>query len=142
MSQVKLIVCKGFGSETRPFEGEAEVIDTGIRVPEDHEILSVIRTDFDADEHGDRQSSDDMDPVLHIRQVNGLIGRVLTLGDALFSDPKQRKAAKDLLRQAVWDWYTSQNDTMLVTEAWRRDKFPKTTAMQKQEHEEIFGKTE
>jgi hypothetical protein len=141
MSKVKLIVCKGYGSELRPYESETgEVIDASITVPDTHDILAVVRTDFDADEDGSRRSNDAIDPVVRYERINNLVGRMCTLLDSMMSDPKQRKAAKDLFRQMAWDWYNGQTD-FTVTEIWRKDKFPKTTAMQKQEHEELFGKS-
>lgn len=36
--------------------------------------------------------------------VGNLEGQWLTLVDATFSDPQQRKAMKDLVRRMIWDW--------------------------------------
>lgn len=36
--------------------------------------------------------------------VGSLEGRILTVIDATFSDPQQRKAMKDVLRKTIWDW--------------------------------------
>ena len=33
-----------------------------------------------------------------------LEGQLLTFIDATFSDPQQRKAQKDIIRQMVWNW--------------------------------------
>ena len=37
-------------------------------------------------------------------QVGNLEGQWLTLVDATFSDPQQRKAMKDIVRKMIWDW--------------------------------------
>lgn len=37
--------------------------------------------------------------------VNDLLGNLLTIVDASFGDPVQRKAVKDLVSQKVWQWY-------------------------------------
>jgi len=138
MSKVKLIVCEGYGSDQRPYKtSEAKVIDLGLRVPDTHDILAVIRTDFDIDEDGSWRASDNIDPVIRYERINDLVGVLLTLVDSMFADPKQRKAAKDLFMQAAWNWYNAQaTDSMVISETWRKDKFPKTAAMQKQELEE------
>jgi hypothetical protein len=139
MSQVKLIVIEGYGSEQRPYKTETgKVIDLGVRVPDTHDILAVVRTDFDVEADGSKRSNDAIDPVIRYERINDLVGKLLTLVDSMFSDPKQRKAAKDLFKQVAWDWYNAQTD-LTVTEIWRKDKFPKTAAMQKQEFEEVFG---
>ncbi len=39
--------------------------------------------------------------------VGNLEGQWLTLIDATFSDPQQRKAMKDIVRRMIWDWDTS-----------------------------------
>lgn len=36
--------------------------------------------------------------------VGNLEGQWLTLIDATFSDPQQRKAMKDIVRKMIWDW--------------------------------------
>lgn len=142
MSKVKLIVCEGYGSERRPWRlGEGKVIDLGIEVPDTHDILAVIRSDFDVDEDGSRRVDDDINPVVRYERINDLVGKLLTLVDSMFSDPKQRKAAKDLFTQTAWSWYSGQTSDSVV-EVWREDKFPKTTKMRKQELEEVFGKNE
>lgn len=142
MSQVKLIVCEGYGSEQRPFNSETgAVIDLNVNVPDTHDILAVVRSDFDVDEDGSRRSNDAIDPVVRIEKIGNLVGRLRTLVDSMFSDPKQRKAANDLFTQAAYDWYHGQTD-FTVDEIWRKDRFPKTAVMQKQELEEVFVKSE
>lgn len=37
-------------------------------------------------------------------EFDNLVGRLLTLADATFTDPAQRKAFKDLIRQHVKEW--------------------------------------
>lgn len=36
--------------------------------------------------------------------VGNLEGQWLTIVDATFSDPQQRKAMKDIVRKMIWDW--------------------------------------
>lgn len=120
MSQVKLIVQEGFGSENRPYLDRGKVIELDLRVPETHSIIGVIRTDFDKEKDGSKRASDDIVPVIAFERVNNLVGRILTLVDLAFSDPEQRKAAKDLFKQVPWDWYMGHTEH--ATEAWRLDK--------------------
>lgn len=124
MSKVKLIVCEGYGSQGKPRVGGTEkVIDLKIEVPDTYDIMGVIRTDFDVESDGSKRSSDELDPVIRFERINDLVGKLLTQVDAVFSDPKQRKAMKDLFRQIAWNWYMAQSDEL--TEPWRLDKFPK-----------------
>lgn len=44
--------------------------------------------------------------------VQQLEGRILTILDAVFSDQQQRKAMKDLIRQALWDEYKLEKKTL------------------------------
>jgi hypothetical protein len=37
-------------------------------------------------------------------EFDGLMGRMLTIADASFTDQEQRKAVKDLIRQAIREW--------------------------------------
>lgn len=111
MSKVKLVICKGYGSGNRPYETEdSRVIDTGIEVPDTHDIVSLIRTDFDVEEDGSKRVSDEVDPVMRHEAINGLVGKLLTIVDATFTDIEQRKAQKDIVMQACWDWYNAQGE--------------------------------
>src|SRR4030081_264432 len=90
MSKVKLIVCEGYGSEQRPYKSaEGKVIDLDVRVPDTHDILAVVRSDFDVQEDGSKQSSNTIEPIVRPEHINNLIGNLLTLLDSMFSDPKQ-----------------------------------------------------
>ena len=124
MSQVKLIVHEGYGGKYSAYTGEGAVIDLGIRVPDTHDILAVVRSDFDVEQDGSKRSNDAIDPVVRYEKINNLVGRLVTLVDSMFSDPEQRKAAKDLFTQTTWNWYQAQvNDFALQT--WRDDKASK-----------------
>lgn len=49
------------------------------------------------------RNSKQMDIVGEIESLKGYIeGRLLTIVDATFNDPQQRKAMKDLFREAIW----------------------------------------
>lgn len=142
MSQVKLIIREGYGGEQRPYKAETgKVIDLNVRVPDTHDIVALVRTDFDVEDDGSRRTNDAINPVVRYERINDLIGKLLTLVDSMFSDSEQRKAAKDVFKQCVWDWYSGQTDPGVI-DIWRKGKFPKTAAMQEKEHEEVFGKTE
>jgi len=120
MSKVKLIICEGYGSQGRPrLSGSEKVIDLDLAVPDTHDIMGVIRTDFDVEADGSVRSSDAIDPVIRYERINTLVGRVLTVLDAASAN----EALKDLVKDACWSWYTGQNDEL--TEPWRLDKFPK-----------------
>lgn len=99
MSRVKLLV--------RPSNslGEYKVIEVREHIDNDVKVEAVVKTDFDPEEDGSRQVSDMLSPVIHIENMNTLTGKVLTIADASFQDPEQRKAAKDLLTKAMWEWY-------------------------------------
>ena len=46
----------------------------------------------------------------HTNHIGMLEGRVLTLVDATFGDPEQRKAFKDVIRQTIWEWAIGNNE--------------------------------
>jgi hypothetical protein len=120
MSKVKLVIAEGYGSETNPFIGDASVVDPGLKVPETHSIIGVIRTDFDEDADGSKRVSDDLAPVIHTTGINHLVGKLLTLADAAFNDREQRKAFRDLVIQTTWDWYWGNSHTPVS--AWGKGK--------------------
>lgn len=123
MSKVKLIIAEGYGSQGLPRIGGTErVLDLNIKVPDTHDIMGVIRTEFDKDHDGSVRASDDLNPVIRYERINDLVGRLLTVIDATFPDLEQRKAMKTLFRDVAWDWYRGQSDQL--TEPWRLDKFP------------------
>ncbi len=43
--------------------------------------------------------------VLQHRDVNYLVGQLLTYIDATFTDPEQRKAHKDIVKEKVYSWH-------------------------------------
>lgn len=119
MSKVKLIVCEGYGNQGRPrIDGTEMVIDLKLEVPDTHDIMGVIRTDFDKEADGSKRMSDALDPVVRYERINDLVGKVLTILDAANAN----QPTKDLVKQVCWSWYTGQNDAL--TEPWRLDKFP------------------
>ena len=124
MSKVKLITCEGYGSEKRPRIGGTEkVINIEIEIPDTHDITGIVRYDFDPETNGDKRLNDDINPIIKYECINNLVGKLLTIADASFTDVEQRKAFKDLLKQAAWNWYWAQSESL--TEPWRLDKFPK-----------------
>lgn len=123
MSKVKLIIQEGYGSNYRPYIGGTdEVIDLKIEVPDTHDIKGIVRTDFDKEKDGSVRTNDELTPVIRHDRVNDLVGKLMTLADASFTDKEQRKAFKDILMQIPWTWYTGQTESL--TEPWRGDKFP------------------
>jgi hypothetical protein len=123
MSKVKLIICEGYGNQGKPRIGNTEkIIDLGIEVPDTHDIMGVVRYDFDAEPNGDVRSNDELDPVIRYERINTLVGKLLTVIDATIVDKEQRQAQKDLFKQIAWDWYMGQRDELV--EPWRLDKFP------------------
>lgn len=44
-------------------------------------------------------------PRLFQRNVNHLVGELLTTIDATFTDPTQREAQKTITKETIWDWY-------------------------------------
>lgn len=119
MSKVKLIVVEGYGNQGVPRIGGTEkVIDLKLEVPDTHDIMGLVRTDFDPEPSGDVRSSDQLTPAIRYERINDLVGKVLTILDAASAN----QATKDLVKQACWNWYTGQCDDL--TEPWRLDKFP------------------
>jgi len=109
MSTVTLVTVEGYGGQGIPRVTSSEkYVETGIRVPETHDIMAVVRDDFDPDEDGNRRGNRAIDPVVRYERINDLMGKILTLVDASTADAAQRKAQKDLFKQAVWGWYESQ----------------------------------
>lgn len=50
--------------------------------------------------------------LLGYNDIQSLEGRLLTLADATFTDPQQRKAFKDILRRTIWfDWVNHLDQT-------------------------------
>jgi len=121
MSKVKLVTVQGTGSDGRPYIGGSEkVVDINLEVPETHTIMGIIRTDFDEDADGVKRVSDELTPVIPYEHINNLVGKLLTLVDATFHDPEQRKAVKDLIINIPWDWYNSKREALVSP--WRKDK--------------------
>jgi hypothetical protein len=121
MSKVKLIVCEGYGNQGLPrVDGTAKVIDLKLEVPDTHDIMGVIRTEFDEEADGSRRDSDAVDPVIRYERINDLVGKLLTITDAAARDSEQRKALKDLVTQSCWGWYSGQQAEL--TTPWRKDK--------------------
>lgn len=60
--------------------------------------------------------------ILDVKFVENLVGKLLTYVDATFSDKKQREAHKDLIKQAVWSWYTDKQN---ITRGWTKTKASK-----------------
>lgn len=119
MSKVKIIIRKGYGEQGIPVvDGSEEVIDI-CSVPDTHDIIGVIRTDFGSDQSGEIRVSDAINPVIRYERINGLTGKLLTILDAANSND----ALKLLVKKACWDWYEAQSGQL--TEPWRLDKFPK-----------------
>ena len=46
-----------------------------------------------------------------VSDVRQLEGKMLTIVEAALSDPEQRKAVKDIVRQEIWDWANSKYPT-------------------------------
>lgn len=121
MSKVKLVIAEGCGTDLKPFiDNNRSVIDLGVEVPDTHSVIGVIRTDFDEDTDGSKRTSDDLAPVIAFDSINHLVGKLLTVVDAAFSDREQRKAAKDLIKVIPWDWYYGHREGMVSP--WRKDK--------------------
>lgn len=50
-------------------------------------------------------SPEQMETILSFdRSIRDLVGKLLTLADATFSDVKQREAQKSVIRNLVYDW--------------------------------------
>jgi|SRR6185312_5933327 len=114
MSTVKLITRK---SNDLNF---GDVVELDLKLAEDVNVIGVVRSDFEVEENGDRRVSDGLDTVMSIEDINNLQGRLLTLVEAFITDPEQRKAAKDLVKQNTWSWYTERMDGL--SRAWRFNK--------------------
>lgn len=114
MSKVELVVWKrnelAFGT----------LVKTNVALPEDVEIRGVVRTDFDTNEQGETRTGDDIALVISMDDVNNLVGKMITLTDAMTNDPEQRKALKDLVTNTVWTWENNRSE--LLSRSWRHDR--------------------
>lgn len=114
MSKVKLIM------DERNSLDFGKVSDVVLTLKEDERVRGIVETDFEPNDKGERQTSDNLDPVIYIEDMNNLVGRIKTLVEASISDPEQRKAAKDVFNNEIWGWYTGRSETL--GRAWRFDK--------------------
>lgn len=114
MSKVKLVIVK------KNTLGYGDLVSTTVELPEDTKIIGVARSEFEPESDGSQRVSDDLVPVMHLESINNLIGKLMTQVEASITDPEQRKAAKDIYRQLVWEWYT--NHTSSLSRAWCFDK--------------------
>lgn len=53
------------------------------------------------------------DPIVGAVQTGNLVGRLLTLVDATFTDLEQRKAFKDMVSQTVYRWNSDNEDRVV-----------------------------
>lgn len=114
MSKVKLVV--------KPHRtlSNGSVVSTEVSVPENMQIVGVIRTDFDKDDEGIRRVSDDLAAVLSVDDINVIVGKLLTVIDATFVDKEQRQAMKDIFKTELWSW--EQILVQRITPAWEEDR--------------------
>lgn len=109
MPKVKLRVVEGFGTNASPYiGGTSRDVEVDLELKDNENIRGVIISDFTPEEDGSVRVSPDELPVIPYEFINHLVGKVLTVSDAAFSDVEQRKAFKDLLTQAIWQWYQGQ----------------------------------
>lgn len=52
---------------------------------------------------------------LGAKEINNLMGRMLTLADATLTDEIQRKAYKDMIRQHFREWITQQENSGMAS---------------------------
>lgn len=109
MTKVKLRVVEGYGTNQNPYiGGTGREVETDVILKDNEHVRAITLYDFPIEENGSQRASDDVIPVIPYEFINHLVGKVLTVADASFSDPEQRKAVKDLFTQAVWQWYEGQ----------------------------------
>lgn len=59
--------------------------------------------------NGKGHSFNEVLPIIEGDQIDALVGSLLMYIDATFTDKDQRKAHKDIVRNAIWDWYKARN---------------------------------
>lgn len=64
--------------------------------------------------------------VIFYENINNLVGKLLTLSDAVFSDLDQRKAHKELVTQTLWDWFHAQEPQMSAFQASKMPSWDKS----------------
>jgi len=114
MSKVKLIV------ETVNGLSANKVEDIKLELPDKFRVTGIVRTDFTPESDGSVRASDDIEIVIGTDQINYIVGKLLTLVEATFTDQEQRKATKDLVMQTMWNWYEAMSQAN--SHAWRVDK--------------------
>ncbi len=124
MSQAKFLVMQGYGTERNPFVYGSERLCVDGKIGANENVRAVIVSDFDPEPDGGRRLGSDVLPVVPLEYTNNLTGRLLTIIDATFSDPEQRKAMKDLFSQSLWSWYSGNIDSLseYLREAEKKDQ--------------------
>lgn len=115
-AQVKLEVVEGYGTRANPYIGGTQrVIEVSEELGENEHIRAIHLFSYsEPDENGRQEAGGDTIPVIPYEFINSLIGMLMGIEDASFSDETQRNAHKDLVKQKVWQWYESQGHTSLV----------------------------
>lgn len=109
MPKVKLRIVEGYGTAANPYIGGTQADrETSIVLKDNEHIRAVVLSDFTPDKDGSVRSGIEEIPVIPYEFINHLVGKLLTVSDAAFSDVEQRKAFKDLFTQSVWQWYNGQ----------------------------------
>lgn len=98
MREVELIVSKPDELSDRSLKCELDL--------KDGEIVDIIRYPLIGEDVAPGQYEDHR--VASHRATNSLVGKLLTLIDATFSDPEQRKAMKDLFVDTIWGWQNNK----------------------------------
>lgn len=113
MSRVQLIVASYNSLEA------GRMVSTDVKI-ENHEYVRGVDI-YDFEPEGDtKRVSSQLDPVLRIEDINRLVGQLLTFIDASISEPIQRQAMKDEIKQKVWNWDEALQSP--ITRAWRKNK--------------------
>lgn len=104
MPKVMLLIQDGYGTAPNPMTGQ-KLVKTDVQLGPNQHVRQVVVHDFEPDEDGSVRVGEDRLPAIPHEYINHLVGKVLTVTDASTPDPIQRRAIKDLVSQAIWNWY-------------------------------------
>lgn len=115
MSKVKLVFVKSY-LEIPTFK-DTFTSDIEVDVPEGFDQIHLIGARVYEPENVQSTfpSGDFNACILEHHDVSNLVGQLLTYIDATFTDPEQRKAHKDIVKEKVYSWHGSLRERAVQT---------------------------
>lgn len=114
-SKVKLVFVKSFLEI--PTHKDTFASDIEVDVPDGFDQIHLIGARvYEAEGAPAGMPSGDYNAcILEHNDVSSLVGQLLTYIDATFTDPEQRKAHKDIVKEKVYGWHQSLRERAVQT---------------------------